>query len=90
MYEASKLREKELQSGNVLRADPEYTEKTFKVDVDHFTNSGYGTSPQYEMRYLTNDKNVKGNDVPILFYCGNEGVITDFYENSGYMTETLA
>lgn len=44
------------------------------------------------MRYLINDKNVNKDDqkVPILFYCGNEGLITDFYDNSGYMTDTLA
>lgn len=34
---------------------------------------------------MTGDK-----DFPIFLYCGNKGLITDFYENSGYMTNTLA
>lgn len=43
------------------------------------------------MRYLTNDKYMTGDkDFPILLYCGNEGLITDFYDNSGYVTNTLA
>ena len=36
------------------------------------------------------DSNVKANDAPILFYCGNEGDITDFYNNSGFITGDLA
>jgi hypothetical protein len=49
-----------------------------------------GTSATYKMRYLVNDKNVGGDGSPILFYCGNEGSITDFYDNSGFITTTLA
>lgn len=37
-----------------------------------------------------NDANVAADDAPILFYCGNEGNITSFYDNSGYMTDVLA
>jgi len=37
-----------------------------------------------------NDKLVDGNDAPILFYCGNEGSVETFYQNSGYITVTLA
>jgi len=48
------------------------------------------------MRYLVDDQYWKAsanNDTalrPILFYAGNEGSVWDFYENSGFMTKTLA
>lgn len=81
MSEASKEKAK---LGSPLKDDPEYTVNQFAVDIDHFTNNG--VSPQYQMRYLVNDKNVGGDGSPILFYTGNEGVITDFYDNSGFVT----
>jgi hypothetical protein len=36
-----------------------------------------------------NNKHYKAGG-PILFYAGNEGAITQFYSNSGFMTDTLA
>jgi len=33
---------------------------------------------------------VNGTNPPILFYCGNEGRLESFYDNSGYITVTLA
>jgi hypothetical protein len=42
------------------------------------------------MRYLVNDKNVGDDGSPILFYCGNEAPITDFYTGTGFVTTTLA
>ena len=47
------------------------------------------------MRYLVDDQYFKdeksaGKLRPILFYAGNEGDITGFYNNSGFMTTTLA
>lgn len=46
------------------------------------------------MRYIVDDQYFKnttsGNLRPIFFYCGNEGDIWDFYDNSGFMTTTLA
>lgn len=41
------------------------------------------------MRYLVDDKHFDGKG-PILFYAGNEGNIETFYENSGFVTQTLA
>lgn len=65
-----------------------YQTKYFDVAIDHFTNNG--TSPTYKMRYLVNDTFATVTNPPILFYCGNEGPIDAFYNNSGYMTEFLA
>jgi hypothetical protein len=42
------------------------------------------------MRYFMNENFVDGNDAPILFYCGNEGALESFYDNSGWITVTLA
>lgn len=61
--------------------------------MDHF---GLGDTRNFRMRYLIDDQyyNAAVNDTtkprPILFYCGNEGDIWGFYENSGFMTTTLA
>lgn len=85
MLEVQKIKEHWLKSDR-LSDDP--TEAYFDVEIDHFTNNG--VSPTYKMRYLMNDKLVDGNDAPILFYCGNEGSVETFYQNSGYITVTLA
>jgi pimeloyl-ACP methyl ester carboxylesterase len=42
------------------------------------------------MRYLVNDQYYNESSGPILFYAGNEGDIWNFYNNSGFLTETLA
>ena len=46
------------------------------------------------MRYLIDDSyfmnTTDGKLRPILFYAGNEGDIYQFYQNSGFMTTTLA
>jgi hypothetical protein len=42
------------------------------------------------MRYIVNAKYWIPQKGPILFYAGNEGDVWGFYENSGFMTETLA
>ena len=42
------------------------------------------------MRYILDTSNWNQTSGPILFYAGNEGGIWNFYNNSGFMTETLA
>ena len=41
------------------------------------------------MKYLEDATNYASGG-PIFFYCGNEGNIELFYENSGFLTSTLA
>ena len=61
------------------------------VPVDHFTTNNTN-SPTYKMRYLIDDSQVQkdAESPPILFYCGNEGDIWTFYNNSGFMTKNLS
>ncbi|CAL8082880.1 unnamed protein product [Calicophoron daubneyi] len=58
--------------------------KYFTQPTDHFSfHAGILTFAQ---RYLYEDKWYK-SDGPILFYCGNEGEIEGFWNNSGYIFE---
>lgn len=63
-------------------------EAYFSVNIDHFTNNG--VSAQYNMRYLYNEKNVVADNAPILFYCGNEDKIENFYKATGFITNRMA
>ena len=62
----------------------------FDAPIDH-KNLSVGT---YKMQYLVDEQYFNNNTEikprPILFYAGNEGGIWDFYQNSGFMTTTLA
>jgi hypothetical protein len=42
------------------------------------------------MRYLVDRTYYNSSQGPILFYTGNEGGVWGFYNNSGFMTKTLA
>jgi hypothetical protein len=57
--------------------------------IDHFTNHGAG-SATYPMRYLVDDTYFDKENGPIIFYAGNEGDVWTFFDNSGFMTTTLA
>ena len=59
----------------------------FDTAIDHF-NGSYDTT--YKMRYLVDLQYYDKEKGPILFYCGNEGDVWTFYNNSGFMTTTLA
>lgn len=75
-----------------IEADPQQQgPMTFWFDapIDHFDNHG-AASPTYRMRYLVNVDHYTEKNGPIIFYTGNEGDIWTFYENSGFMRETLA
>jgi hypothetical protein len=62
-------------------------EKFFDAKIDHFNG---GNQTTYPMRYIIDDKYYNPESGPILFYCGNEGGVWAFYNNSGFMVETLA
>jgi|TARA_B110001450_G_scaffold77991_1_gene74098 hypothetical protein len=68
-------------------------EKTTQVKVDHYNNEVNGTvnaNTTFPLRYLVNDQYYDPSQGPILMYTGNEGDIWGFYNNSGFMTDTLA
>lgn len=61
-----------------------YETKWYTQLVDHFTWANQDT---YQQRYLVNKDNWCGKNCPILFYCGNEGDIEVFTNNTGWMWE---
>lgn len=64
-------------------------EDFFLNEIDHITNNG--TSAKYNMRYLMDESYATGQtNPPILFYCGNEGDVWSFYDNSGFVTKNLS
>lgn len=54
----------------------------YKQTVDHF---GFTMENTFIQRYLISDESWEGNNGPIFFYAGNEGDITLFAENTGFM-----
>lgn len=60
----------------------------FDTKLDHFDADGKSTS--FKMRYLIDKTYWDPATGPILFYAGNEGDIYSFYDNTGFMTETIA
>ena len=64
------------------------TTNWYSATIDHFDNHGAG-SATYQMRYLEDNTYYDGKG-PIIFYAGNEGDVTTFFDNSGFMTTTLA
>jgi pimeloyl-ACP methyl ester carboxylesterase len=61
----------------------------FTANVDNYGNQGNG-SATYQMRYLIDWSNFDPSNGTILFYAGNEGDVWTFYNNTGFMTVTLA
>lgn len=49
--------------------------------MDHFN---YGNKDQFQQRYIISDEHWKPNG-PIFFYCGNEGDVFAFVNNTGFM-----
>lgn len=67
--------------------DPQ--EYYYDAHIDHFDNHG-ADSETYKMRYLVDDTYFDKDNGPIIFYAGNEGDVWTFFDNSGFMTTTLA
>ena len=61
----------------------------YEARIDHFTNHG-DDSERYKMRYIVDDTYFDKDKGPIIFYAGNEGDVWTFFDNSGFMTTTLA
>lgn len=60
----------------------DYTTYFYQQKVDHF---GFTMEDTFIQRYLVNDENWEGNNGPIFLYAGNEGDITLFIDNTGFM-----
>ncbi|XP_055959057.1 dipeptidyl peptidase 2-like isoform X1 [Patella vulgata] len=62
-----------------------YKELYFEQTIDHFNPLSYGEK-KFKQRYLLQDQWFDIVDRgPILFYTGNEGPITTFWNNTGFM-----
>eukprot|EP00493_Phyllostaurus_siculus_P006950 UN07022 len=60
----------------------------FYTKLDHFVAEGKSSS--FKMRCLIDDTYWDPETGPILFYAGNEGDIYSFYDNVGFVTQTIA
>ncbi|KAI5699321.1 hypothetical protein M8J75_001095 [Diaphorina citri] len=63
----------------------EYQVKYLDVQVDQFT---YTSNQTFQLKYLYNDKYWNKKNGPIFFYCGNEGAVEVFTENTGFLWES--
>ncbi|XP_048232562.1 lysosomal Pro-X carboxypeptidase isoform X2 [Ricinus communis] len=63
-----------------------YETRYFYQRLDHFS---FSNLPKFPQRYLINSDNWSGPDklAPIFLYCGNEGDIVWFAENTGFVWE---
>ncbi|OQV22401.1 Dipeptidyl peptidase 2 [Hypsibius exemplaris] len=62
---------------------PPYKELFFDNLLDHFNYGSFGEET-YRQRYLLSNTYWKAGG-PIFFYTGNEGPITNFYNNTGFI-----
>ncbi|KAH3842718.1 hypothetical protein DPMN_116222 [Dreissena polymorpha] len=68
-------------------SDYEYKTEYFVQQIDHF---GFANLDTYKQRYLIADQYWNANGGPIFFYTGNEGDITWFCNNTGFMWDIAA
>ncbi|XP_074996287.1 lysosomal Pro-X carboxypeptidase isoform X3 [Calonectris borealis] len=59
-----------------------YRTRYLRQQIDHF---GFDENLTFQQRYLVADQHWKKDNGPILFYTGNEGDITWFCNNTGFM-----
>eukprot|EP00922_Rhytidocystis_sp_ex-Travisia-forbesii_P040267 GHVS01059905.1.p1 GENE.GHVS01059905.1~~GHVS01059905.1.p1 ORF type:complete len:511 (+),score=79.50 GHVS01059905.1:76-1608(+) len=72
----------------------------FMQPIDHFNFSGSlpptaktgnnSRPSHFRMRFLHNLSRWGGKGSPLLFYTGNEGPITSFWDNSGFLVDVLS
>lgn len=72
------------QPGALERYPPTLTGR-FTVALDHFRFSL--PAKTFGLRYFGYGAFANGPEAPVLFYCGNEGAIETFYNNSGALFE---
>ena len=72
--------------GKLTSKAEDYQELFATMKLDHFS---FDNSDTFKMRILINSKYYKEGG-PILFYCGNEGPINEFWEATGFITNDLA
>ncbi|KAM4047654.1 lysosomal Pro-X carboxypeptidase [Anomaloglossus baeobatrachus] len=68
--------------GFVVQSAPTYDTFYFEQKIDHF---GFYEDSTFKQRYLVSDTHWRKPGGPILFYTGNEGDITLFSNNTGFM-----
>ncbi|CAJ2635227.1 unnamed protein product [Trifolium pratense] len=73
-----------IPSNSQPQFDFHYETKFFQQQLDHFSFSNLPTFPQ---RYLINTQNWVIGSGPIFLYCGNEGDILWFAQNTGFLWE---
>jgi len=72
--------------GNKMVSEEPYETKYLTQFIDHFDYLGNaGPNGQYQQRYLISDAYWDKGNGPILFYTGNEGDITNFWDNTGFV-----
>lgn len=64
----------------------QYETKYFQQKLDHFS---FADLPSFSQRYLINTQHWEGpsRSAPIFLYCGNEGDIEWFADNTGFVWE---
>ncbi|XP_075707502.1 lysosomal Pro-X carboxypeptidase [Rhinoderma darwinii] len=68
--------------GSVVQSAPSYETLYFDQKIDHF---GFYEDSTFKQRYLVSSTHWRRPGGPILFYTGNEGDITLFSNNTGFM-----
>uniref|UniRef100_A0A0G4GJV5 Uncharacterized protein n=1 Tax=Chromera velia CCMP2878 TaxID=1169474 RepID=A0A0G4GJV5_9ALVE len=77
--------EQKFTQDNQQEASPKT--KWFELPVDHFNANDDRT---WKLRFLIDDSKYEpGGSAPMVFYCGNEGDIEVFYNNTGFATHRL-
>ena len=66
----------------------EWDEAYFPAWVDNYNFNANTSQATYQERYLINNSSWGGPGSPIFFYCGNEGFIELFANNTGFLWES--
>lgn len=68
----------------VIKDPPPYKELYFDQLLDHFNYNSFDVQT-FKQRYLVSSHYWEPEQGPIFFYTGNEGSITSFYDNTGFV-----